>query len=170
MAEIEWAPDIRITEIALTAANPGQIIHEIPTTGSMRVFNRGVGFWQGTITFGQLDNMTQGQNVEAFIATLNGSQNITRIPLTDIKRFRNQSNTPIPLSNAVPGRYYNYKDRLILVNKNAIFPEIPINPSESVVPASFVRVRLAPNSNVLMRHRPETYGPWVLSWREALGG
>lgn len=169
MAELAWNADIRITDLSLVATNPGQIVHEIPSTGSVKTFNRGVGRWSGTITFGQLENMVQGQNVEAFIAALNGSQNTTRIPLAHIKGFRNQSASPIPFNRVEAGKYYNYGSRLILSNGGfSVFPEIPIGSSEMVTPATFIRIRQAPAAQVLLRHRPDSFGPWTLSFVEAL--
>ena len=167
MALIQWPKEARITELALTAFRPGQINHTIPSTGAIRTFNRSKGRWGGTITLGQMDDREQGQLIEAFISSLNGSQNTTRIPLTRIKRI-GTSATPIAFKNAVAGQYYNYQGRLILVGYGGqVFPELVIDSEAIVSPATFLIIRQAPDTNTLMRHTPHILGPWAIAFREA---
>lgn len=168
MAEISWNPNIRIVDLSLVASTPGQIIHSIPSTGAVRIFNQGSGLWTGTITFGEMDEMETGQQIEAFIATLNGSQNTTRIPLVNIKQF-STSTSPTQFRNAKTGHYYIYKNRLILsYGGSAVFPDFPISPNETILPATSILVRQRPDSQVILRHRPDSYGPWSLSFTEVI--
>ena len=169
MSLLQWNPNARITNLSLVATNPGQITHTIPSTGVTRIFNRGAGQWTGTLQLGVVSNMEQGQMIEAFISALNGSQNTTRIPLINIKRFRRDSTAPIQFRNIEQGRYYNYKNRLILSNGGAsVFPDLPIQPTEMITPATFIQIRRAPDSQTLMPHQPDRYGPWTLQFIESL--
>ena len=169
MAHFPWYSGIRIVNLTLIPAVPGQIRHEIPSTGAVRVFNTGAGRWEGTISFGRVDNADVGLRTEAFIAGLNGSQNVTEIPLGNIKRFRTPNAT---LGTAQIGRYYNYNDRLIVIhgreNSNTLFfPEIPIKENEDLTSANRLRIRLT-GQQANMPSSPNNWGPWVLSFTEAL--
>ena len=169
MAHFPWYDGIRITNLTLVPAVPGQIVHEIPTSGASRVFNTGFGRWEGTISFGRVDNADVGQRIEAFIAGLNGSQHTTDIPLDRIKNIRTADTQ---LRNAQIGRYYNYKNRLILIhgrasNKTLFFPEININENEGLTSAKRLRIRLT-GRQASMPASPNNWGGWVLSFREAL--
>ena len=168
MALIQWPSEARITEIVLTPAKPGQINHVIPSTGAVRTFNRSSGRWTGTITLGRLENMVQGQVIEAFISTLNGSQNTTRIPLTRIKQFKSEGTAPIEFRNALVGRYYTHNNRLIVVYSDGnIFPDLPIEPDTMIAPATSLLIRQSADTTPLMRHRPNAYGPWSFQFQEA---
>ena len=167
MAEIQWSTDARITNLTLNADNPGQITHEIPSTGTLRVFNQSFGRWTGTIQLGQVESQDQGQRIEAFIAGLRGSQNATRVPLSHIKGFASDSNTPVRFSDVVAGRYYNIGDRLFVAyGGGVVFPNLPIAPSTAVRPATFILVRLAAGASPLLPHRPDQYGPWAIQIQE----
>lgn len=169
MANLPWYSGIRIVNITLVPSVPGQIVHEIPTSGSQRVFNTGFGRWEGTIQFGRVDNADVGMRTEAFIAGLNGSQNTTEIPLDRIKNIGTSSTQ---LRNAAIGRYYNYKNRLIVIhgrasNKTLFWPEININENEGLTSPKTLRIKLTGNQ-ASMPHSPDNWGPWVLSFVEAL--
>lgn len=169
MAHLPWYNGIRITDLTLSASVPGQIRHEIPSTGAVRIFNQGAGRWTGTITFGRVDSEDVGLRTEAFIAGLNGSQNTTDIPLDRIKSYRTP---PTTLRNAQIGRYYNVGDRLIVVhsrvgNQTLIFPEIPINEEQALTSPTRLRIRLA-GAEPTLPHQPDNHGPWVLQFTEAL--
>ena len=169
MANLPWYGDIRITNLTLVPAVPGQITHQIQYTGVSRVFNTGYGRWQGTISFGRVDDQDIGMRTEAFIAGFNGSQNTTEIPLENIKGFRTPN---AQLQDTQIGRYYNYKNRLILIhgrasNKTLFFPEIPINENEGLTSPKSLRIRLE-GATASLPHSPDNFGPWVLQWTEAL--
>ena len=169
MAHLPWYNGIRITDLTLNASVPGQIIHEIPSTGAVRIFNQGAGRWEGTIVFGRVDNMDVGLRIEAFIAGLNGSQNTTDIPLDRIKNLRTAGTT---LGRAQIGRYYNAGNRLIVVSgrvggKTIIFPELPLSESAALTSPSRIHIRLT-GAAPSMPHQPDNHGPWALSFTEAL--
>ena len=169
MAHLPWLPSIRITNLTLTPSVPGQIRHEIPTTGAVKVFNTGAGRWTGTIQFGRVDSADLGLRVEAFIAGLNGSQHTTDIPLA---RIKNLATADATLETAQIGRYYNYNNRLIVVhgrdsNGTLIFPELPINQNEVLTSPNRLRIRLR-ETQASMPQTPDSWGPWALSFTEAL--
>ena len=169
MAQLPWYNGIRITDLTLVPAVPGQIVHEIPSTGAARVFNAGVGRWEGSIQFGRVEDPDVGLRTEAFISGLNGSSNTTDIPLRLIKNLQTADST---LKEAQIGRYYNYGNRLILIHgrvggKTLIFPEIDINEDSALTSPTRLRIRLSGSQSALP-HQPMNFGPWALSFFESI--
>ena len=169
MALIPWYSGLRITNLNLIPSVPGQITHEIPSTGAVRTFNAGAGRWSGTIQFGRIDSEEQGLRTEAFIAGLNGSHHTTDIPLERIKGFESSDTT---LAEAAVGRYYNYGSRLVVIHgreggNTRLWPELNIAESDTLTSATLLRIRLT-GAQAVLRQEPEIWGPWVLSFTEAI--
>ena len=169
MAHFQWYDGIRITNLALVASVPGQIIHQIPSTGASRIFNTGVGRWTGTIQFGRVDNQEIGLRTESFISGLNGGQHTTDIPLNQIKSYQTTNTT---LANAVVGRYYNFGNRLVVINERVAnrtyyFPNLPLDNDSVLTNPNRLRIRLT-NATPILPNSPNNWGPWTLSFTEAI--
>lgn len=169
MANLVWYNGIRITNLSLVPNVPGQIIHEIPSTGATRVFQTGAGRWNGTITFGRVDNPDVGLRIESFISSLNGGLHTTDIPLQQIKSYRTTDTT---LENAQSGRYYNFGNRLVVIynrvgKRTHYFPNLPLDDDSVLTNPNRIRIRLT-NSSPILPNQPNNWGPWTLSFTEAL--
>lgn len=168
MANIAWVNQIRIINLSLVASIPGQIRHEIVSTGSVKVYNQAAGRWAGSVQFGRVDSPEIGRRIEALISALNGSQHTTDLPIANIKGAA--PNTT--LATAQIGQYYNFGNRLILVNgrssgKTLHFPQINIAEDSVLTSANRLRIRLT-NAQTLMPHTPDNQGPWALAFTEAI--
>jgi len=83
VANILW-PDVQIATLDLSLRYPGQTVHESIYTGDRQVIARGIGVWEGTLSWpqlGRVDNATEIRAIETFLHQLSGAANTFDIPL-----------------------------------------------------------------------------------------
>ena len=183
MAQIPYVVGARIIELTLTPAVPGQIQHNIPSTGGIKVFNRGYGLWAGVARFGALKGSDAAQ-FEAMLAALNGPENYIELPLrgretiaaaTSITAVNDLVYTlaasPAGLAR---GSYVRSRDRLFVVSaqpsakKIQLWPLVPLKVGDVIDVASTIRARLGDGNIPELPSTPHWSGPWVFSFREAI--
>ena len=85
--EIPWADDLRVTGLTLNPVNP-RIEHAFENSPRRILFNRGEGYWAGSITFGPVRDGDKIKRIEAFFSALNEGDCYTPLSIrpTDVSR------------------------------------------------------------------------------------
>ena len=190
MAEVAFPLNTaRTVELRLRRENPGQITHEIPSTGARKTFTFGAGHWAGQVTFGRMRDRQSSQIMEAFIASLDGGANWTQLPLREAKTYRSATTSlqvsgstagsllthtfdNNPLEAADVGTYWNSSNRLFIVTQVdganvALWPQLVLAADTRLTAATFVLARQDANSPTM----PQTVdfgGPWSWNFVEAI--
>ena len=181
MAEITYYADARLTEVTLTPDHPGQISHDIPSTGIIKTLNQGYGRWEGVARFGVMKG-EEAAAMEAMLASLDGSANYVELP---IHRPTTEADTTIASVSGeeftlttdpkglVPGAYVRSGNRLFVVRTVVdatrtitLWPFVPLEASDPIEVATTVRARSTRRPD--FPSTPHWSGPWVLSWVEAI--
>ena len=183
MAQIPYVAGARIIELTLTPSVPGQIQHNIPSTGGIKILNRGYGLWAGVARFGALKGSFANQ-FEAMLAALNGSENFVELPLRG--RGTIAASTRITAVNdlvytlaaspvgLVRGAYVRSKDRLFIVSaqpsasKVQLWPLVPLKVGDIIEIATTIRARSIDGDVPELPSTPQWSGPWVFGFREAI--
>ena len=174
MASVSYPSGVaRITELALQRDNPGDVRHDIPSTGATKILRFGYGRWVGTISFGEMDDFEKGQRIEAFLASLDGGVNTVNLPLDHIKANPNSGNKRRNAFAASDiGTYWTNDGRLYIVTGvttglASMWPTVPLATTASMTPATHIVARERQGAP-LMRHNPSVLGPWTWAFQEAI--
>ena len=183
MSQIPYFAGARIIELTLTPTVPGQLQHNIPSTGEIKTLNRGYGMWAGVARFGSLKSSDAAQ-FEAMVAALNGSENHIELPLRG--RTTIATATKITAVNdlvytlaASPGglmrgAYVRVKDRLFIIsaqpaaNKVQLWPLVPLKVDDVIEIATTIRAQSIDGGVPDLPSTPQWSGPWVFGFREAV--
>ena len=176
MAQVNYPADAYTTEVTLQAFTPGQITHNIPSTGNVVPFNLGPGRWQGTISW---KTSNDGAAIEAAIAALNGAENWMAIPLR-----RPTIETSVAIRSAQPGlwtlasapadlanKFVRFGQRVyVIVNQNgntvSVWPLVNTDSSGTMEPTKTINIHSTRTPE--LRATPHWSGPWTISWRERI--
>lgn len=174
MAQVAYPIGVaRITELRLQRANPGDVNHEIPSTGKVETLKFGHGLWLGVITFGALDDVESAQRMEAFFASLDGAANTVNLPLSHIKRNPNAAaKRRNAFAAADVGTYWTHGGRLYIVTgvtgtTASMWPTVPLAANQMMTPAAHIVAREREGAPI-MPHNPHVLGPWTWQFREAV--
>ena len=163
----------RITELSLQRMNPGDVRHEVPSTGRETLLKFGYGLWHGLVTFGEMDDVAQAQRIEAFFASLDGGANTVHLPIDHIKA--SASDAPKTLAEMTDddiGTYWNYEGRLYAVTgigagTASLWPTKPVPAGAALAPATHI-VAKERDGAPAMPHTPHFLGPWTWLFKEAV--
>ena len=182
---VSYFTGARITEFSLNPDAPGQIAHEVPSTGTTRVFNRGYGRWRGVVRFGALKGAAVHQ-MEAMLASLDGAAESVELPLrgrASIAAASVQVDAPsggaTRLTTApgdmVRGIYLRKDKRLLIVTEwdassreISVWPAIPLMENDLLTRATTVSAQSRRDATPDLPLSPHWGGPWVWNWQEAL--
>ena len=183
MANIPYVANARMIEMTLSPSVPGQIQHPIPSTGGVKILNRGYGLWSGVVRFGVLKG-EDADEFESMLAALNGSENFVELPLRGrgtidavtrissiIGSVYNLNSSPGGLRR---GAYVRSGDRLFIVTAQPsgqmiqLWPLVPLEVGDILSPATTIRVRLRDNNTPELPATTHWSGPWVMGFREAV--
>lgn len=170
MALINYPSVARITELRLTRANPGDVTHEIPSTGRTQMLRFAQGTWHGTVTFGALDNRDDGARMEAFFASLDGGANSVRLPLINIKKQCDNTIRALLKPDSV-GCYYRTSKGLVIITSaessgaGTWWPPYQFPVNEPFTAATHITVKERGGAPV-MPHVPGLMGPWTWQFQE----
>ena len=182
MPQIEYYAGAWITELTLVPAHPGQITHDIPSTGSLRVFEQGHGRWEGVVRW-KVRKGAAAAGMEAMLTGLDVVSNFIELP---IHRPTISAATTVAAEadgvytlaadpgDAILGAYVRSHNRLFSVQgwdaarlRMTLWPDFPLVRGDPISPALSVRARGAGGVPDMPR-TPHWSGPWVLSWVEAI--
>ena len=156
-----------------------QIVHAIQGSDQIQVLSTGVGSWEGVTEIGPMED---GALIEAFLASMNGVENYTEMPIfrhtigrrpTTVTAFANGQITLSDRPDGVAtGSWFRAGTRLFIFDSVpsagttfGYWPTRPLAIGTFIRTASSMRVRARGTVNMpLTRNR---YGPWTFRWQEA---
>ena len=184
MAQVAYpTDDARIVDFSLTPSVVGQINHEIPGSGALKVLDRGYGRWQGVVRFGVLQGEA-AQKMTAMFAALNGTTNFIELPVRGHPTIGGAAaisdvdgatyTLAVEPEGLAVGAMVRSGARLFVISampaadKVNLWPTFPLAEEEMLSPATTVRARSRINAVPDIPSNPHWGGPWVWNWQEAL--
>ena len=183
MSKIPYAPGARLIELTMVPSVPGQIQHNIPSTGITKIFNRGHGLWSGVARFGVLKGNAAAQ-VEAMFASLNGSENYVELPLRGRRTIATSTHIVTSIGSVftlsdIPdglgrGAYVRSGDRVFIISAQPssdsiqLWPSLLLQAGDSIEPALTIQARSSDGVVPELPSTPHWSGPWVFGFSEVV--
>ena len=191
MAEVDFPSAAGLASFAIEPWVPGQIVLRSPFTGSIQILNRGYASWRGAAEIAPEDatGETTAKAIEAFLASLEGQENWTALPLDRPTVAAGTTGTVETIANALDGtishrlvssitvaigdwlvsgtRCYLVRDVDSQGDELTLDPQIPLAVGDTLGPATTIRARAQQTRSRPMRRTRDFWGPWRFDWEEA---
>lgn len=178
--QIQWDNNLRITGMVLNPVNP-RVEHDLQYSNKRIVFNRGDGYWQGSVTFGVVKDTDKVAAIESFFTALNEGDCYTLLPIAEVKgasdgsaRVRTIAGNSITLEGDKDiklGSFWYHADKeqvaraVVKDGVNLIMqPNISWQVGDDIAAANHIRVRL--NNAVNLSVTPHWAGGWTMTFTE----
>ncbi len=196
MAEIAF-PTVSSSNIIIGLSWPSQVNHRSIYTGESQAITRGIGLWEGTITWSPRSVAYQEDDIreiEAFLASLEGGANTFKVPLQRDQSSAFTSGTDLMVTAAeragssmiltfdaqtglVQGNYINISDELFILNSSLTGGTATVTPHRPLtIPAAglevswetpFLNARRTESDAIVSPRDPEYAGPWTIGFTGA---
>ena len=167
----------------LHLAYESQIVLDSPWANSRLVLNRGYPRWEGTLRIERTDEEAKAVRIEAWLSSLDGVANDTRIP-TERPTPSGDSSAVVrsamasgvlthtltsawagaAVGDRVEAEGNHYIIRGLTGRSLVLAPQRPISAGEIIRPTENILVTLSAKRGTPQPRGPDFWGPWTLTW------